>query len=364
MTAISRPWPAARAKYFTACGVPGEAVAAADRFVAAAQQATDRSLYGLKISLGANLFLWHLDAFERDADPTADFIAVFDGATDILQRAQGAAWFGGHFPPSAVKPETSDVGEIYSATWQLLDDEAFFDKTRARMAERLRLNDVDPRDLFGGKVILDAGCGCGNYAAAMAGFGAREVIAIDIGEAGLAFGEQMMARSPYAGTVRFRPGSATAIPLPDNSVDVVWSNSVVHVTGAYEAALAEAARVLKPGGTFFLYVDGKFGLFELLVNSLLSVFGDIPQPLFQHAMAAAGVDAGRIGWMAANFYVPYERRPQAEVEALLRSVGFSNLRQLRRGVAIDQIEQVSQQRPFASLKYGEAQLKYLCRKTA
>jgi hypothetical protein len=39
--------------------------------------------------------------------------------------------------------------------------------------------------------------------------------------------------------------------------------------------------------------------------------------------------------------------------------GFSDIRQLTRGVATDQIEQVTVGLPYARVKYGEAQLKYL-----
>ena len=344
--------------YFTPPGLAPEAYGAARDFVAASHAAKDASLVGLKLSIGTNLFLWHLDGFAGKDDPTAALVEKFRDAAAMLRGAASAKWNIAAFDAPPVAQET--VGVIYSNAWSLLTREDYFEHTFERFLARFQANGIDPKELFRGKVVLDAGCGCGNYAAAIARCGAERVIALDVGEEGLEFGRRMIADSPYRDRIEFGHGSAAQLPLTDRMVDFVWSNSVVHVTGQYEDCLHEAARVLRPGGMYFVYVDGKFGLFELLVNALREAFADVPQPLFHHFLQTLGINPGRITWMAANFYVPYERRPQVEVEALLRGVGFAELRQLRRGVDIDQIEQVSTGQPHAAVKYGEAQLKYLC----
>jgi ubiquinone/menaquinone biosynthesis C-methylase UbiE len=361
MTSIRRPWPSEQSRFFIPEGLPAETVVAADRFAMACQRATDSSLLGLKISLVTNLFLWHLKAFESEIDPIPGFVAAYNEAAEVIENAYRSAWFGHHLG-SNVTDVSRNVGQVYSDAWQLLDRHSYFDQTYDRFLERFIRNGIDPHELFRDKIVLDKGCGCGNYAAAIARCGAKKVIAIDVGESGLTFGQNMIKESVYANIIDFRLGSAAAVPLPDACVDIVWSNSVVHVTGSYENCIAEAARVLRPGGSFFLYVDGKFGLFELLTNTLLCAMDGVPQSLFQHALAEAGVNSGRIGWMVANCYVAYERRPQVEVETLLYNCGFTDLRQLTHGTEFDQIEYVTQGRPFAKIKYGEAQLKYLCRR--
>jgi SAM-dependent methyltransferase len=55
-----------------------------------------------------------------------------------------------------------------------------------------------------------------------------------------------------AGTtnVEFLKGEIEAIPLPDNSVDVIISNCVINLSSEKPRVLAEAFRVLKPGGRF------------------------------------------------------------------------------------------------------------------
>jgi ubiquinone/menaquinone biosynthesis C-methylase UbiE len=50
------------------------------------------------------------------------------------------------------------------------------------------------------------------------------------------------------GNVEFRQGYAEALPVPDGWADVVISNGVLNLMPDKAAALAEMARVLKPGG--------------------------------------------------------------------------------------------------------------------
>jgi arsenite methyltransferase len=50
--------------------------------------------------------------------------------------------------------------------------------------------------------------------------------------------------------VDFLKGEIEHIPLPDNSVDVVISNCVINLSNDKDRVLAEAFRVLKPGGRF------------------------------------------------------------------------------------------------------------------
>jgi arsenite methyltransferase len=56
------------------------------------------------------------------------------------------------------------------------------------------------------------------------------------------------AREAGAGNVEFLKGHIEAIPLPDESVDVIISNCVINLSGDKAAVLAESFRVLRPGG--------------------------------------------------------------------------------------------------------------------
>src|SRR5580698_11105156 len=57
-------------------------------------------------------------------------------------------------------------------------------------------------------------------------------------------------RASGIANVEFLKGEIENIPLPDNSVDVVISNCVINLSADKDRVLAEAYRVLRPGGRF------------------------------------------------------------------------------------------------------------------
>src|SRR4029077_1726875 len=55
-------------------------------------------------------------------------------------------------------------------------------------------------------------------------------------------------RKAGAENVEFLRGEIERIPLPDNLIDVIISNCVINLSADKDRVLAEAFRVLKPGG--------------------------------------------------------------------------------------------------------------------
>lgn len=92
-----------------------------------------------------------------------------------------------------------------------------------------------------GTRLVDVACGSGELSAAAARRGAK-VLGLDFSEAMLA-----LARQRHPG-LEFRSGDAEALDLPAASVDALAMNFGLLHLGQPEAALAEAARVLAPGG--------------------------------------------------------------------------------------------------------------------
>jgi ubiquinone/menaquinone biosynthesis C-methylase UbiE len=112
--------------------------------------------------------------------------------------------------------------------------------------------------------------------------------------------------------VRFLKGIIEAIPLPDNSVDVVISNCVINLSADKGQVLREAYRVLTPGGRFAV--------------SDIVVLGELP-PALRHDMESwAGCVAGALS--------------DATYRSLLQGAGFTDIDiEVTRCYSFDDVDQ-------------------------
>jgi arsenite methyltransferase len=135
--------------------------------------------------------------------------------------------------------------------------------------------------LEAGQTVLDLGSG-----------GGIDVLlsAKRVGPTGKAYGLDMtdemlaLARANQhkagATNVEFLKGHIEAIPLPNESVDVIISNCVINLSSDKDAVLREAFRVLKPGG--------RFAVSDVVVR------GDVPVDIRRNMELWVGCIAGAL----------------------------------------------------------------------
>jgi arsenite methyltransferase len=127
-----------------------------------------------------------------------------------------------------------------------------------------------------GEVVVDLGCGAGIDSV---------LAAVQVGPGGRAIGvdllpdmiERARAFAAEAGVdnVEFHQAEMESLPLPDASVDVVVSNGSINLSARKSRVLAEAHRVLRPGG-------------RLCVTDLTIREEELPAEILTHPSAWAG----------------------------------------------------------------------------
>ena len=151
-------------------------------------------------------------------------------------------------------------------------------------------------DLHPGETVLDLGSGGG----ADVLISARRVaptgnaIGLDMTDEMLALAR---ANAAEAGVdnVEFIKGYIEAIPLPDASVDVVISNCVINLAADKRTVLAEAARVLRPGGRFAVSdVIADTDMDEATRADMAAYTGCIAGALTEEEFRAGLIDAGLV----------------------------------------------------------------------
>ncbi|GAA1761788.1 arsenite methyltransferase [Nonomuraea bangladeshensis] len=161
-------------------------------------------------------------------------------------------------------------------------------------------NPVAVAELRAGQTVLDLGSGGGiDVLLSARRVGPQgTVYGVDASADMLALARRN-AEQAGARNVEFLHGSIERVPLPDQSVDVVISNCVINLSGDKAAVLAEAFRVLRPGG--------RFGVSDVVVDGELDperrraaeqrigcVVGALPVTEYRMLLAAAGFTDVRI----------------------------------------------------------------------
>lgn len=110
-----------------------------------------------------------------------------------------------------------------------------------------------PSIWFGGKAVLDAGCGNGRWSYTLAKLGAA-VTALDRSAAGLKEVERICGAFPGFRAIRHD----LLEPLPTGAAfDFVWNFGVAHHTGWTQRALHNVCNAVRPGGILFTMIYGE-----------------------------------------------------------------------------------------------------------
>ncbi|MBD3410533.1 MAG: methyltransferase domain-containing protein [Ignavibacteriales bacterium] len=181
-----------------------------------------------------------------------------------------------------------------------------FPKTLAKRT-RLILDALpDPN----GTRLIDLGCGAGGYTLALLELG-LDATGVEIDDAKV---EEFRRRAPDRAD-RVTLADLADAPFPDASFDAALLNEVIEHAPDERAALAEARRLLKPGGTLIVFAPNRLYPFE--THGVYRKNSDRRLPFHTPFVPYVPNALARRWWRPwARNYFPWELR------ALVREAGF------------------------------------------
>ncbi len=250
---------------------------------------------------------------------------------------------------------------VYGKTFALYkpnDIEEFIEPLRIRFAK----NHIDPSTTFTGKRCLDAGCGGGRGSIFMLANGASRVQCVDVSTTNIETTTRNL-RDRGFNNFEAHLGTLERLPFTDQTFDFVWCNGVLQHAAVPGTCLAELARVLKVGGSAWIYVYGAGGLYWWCVDQFRRWVADIPTQTCISVLRLMRYSPRYIAEYLDDWKVVYLRTyTEREVVTNLMALGFDTPRRLPFGMSYDTCQRRESHRsdiPWV----GEGDLRYLTAKT-
>lgn len=179
--------------------------------------------------------------------------------------------------------------------------------------------------------ILDLGCGTGRFSESLADHFDAEVVGIDPSEKML----KQAQRKLRDHRVRYQPGCGEAIPLPDDSVDLVFMSMTFHHFRDQVLAARECRRVLRDGATALLRTGSReripsYPYVEFFPESVPIMEDCLPTGAFvQEVFESAGfsmVSSDVIIQQIAPDYETYVEKVSAGADSVLAQLSPADFR--------------------------------------
>ena len=238
--------------------------------------------------------------------------------------------------------ENDPAAESFGFQWRARDSGVFETDTLYGLTKEQELSNffnaygIRPVDLRG-KTVLDAGCGDGGLLELISGYGA-EIVGMDINTS-VSVAYRRCERLP---DVMVLQGDILQPCFQAEAFDFVWCEGVVVHTPDPEKAFRSVSRLVKPGGTLYLWVypSDRLSIYQRIRDWLIAPYL-IPRPILVavcYFLALATLPAFRLTGrnrslrtIAFDFFDNLSPRYQwrykeEEIRCWLTEAGFEDLR--------------------------------------
>ena len=201
-----------------------------------------------------------------------------------------------------------DNHDIGGKTWTM----ELADRVKWFFLEPIRI----PKEELKGKVLLDAGCGNGSQSVAYTEFG-LEVVALDLStglEKGQAF--RNVHKAAKKENVHFIQGDLQKPPLAPDTFDIIHSTGVLHHTPKPLQTFRTLRPLLKPGGTFYVWLYKYENVVTPVVNSMRALTTRIPAGIFAHIADATALPFMGFCWTVNKLGIRRYETPNRKEAAI------------------------------------------------
>lgn len=249
---------------------------------------------------------------------------------------------------------------LWTELWPEYKDR-LHDEYVARYRHRIAVNDLD--GLMAGARCIDAGCGNGGFLFAALEAGAASVAGVDFGVESVEHARAVAKARGVEDRAEFHISPVYTLPFEDGTFDFGFQNGVFHHLDDQDKAIAELARVIKPGGHIWYYVDGAGAIKSDLFDTGVHILRDIPTAFVVQTLSAMNISQGKITHLTDGLNATYAKATWDGLTEQLARHGFDDFRRVVGGFPTDFDHDVVEADPYGREKYGEGNLRLVARKS-
>ena len=123
-----------------------DCINAVNNYFLACRNNKKSTMWAVRMYTSLNLFMWHLDAFEKDQDPNIEFAEKFNKSAELISSAGSKNFFNDVFVSNHNNDDDfeTQVSGLFSDIWVDMSDDIYFD-INGRELQRSRVDDKKDR---------------------------------------------------------------------------------------------------------------------------------------------------------------------------------------------------------------------------
>ena len=250
--------------------------------------------------------------------------------------------------------------ETFSNVWKNFNNQNLKLDGYKLLKRRMEINKTDPKNLIKNKICVDAGCGSGRYSYALYKLGAKKVIGFDKNPKTVSHAKKIFNTKK----IKFHVAENKFPKIQKHSVDFIFSNGVIHHDYKIDEQLKSLSQILKKGGSMWIYVNGKMGLFSQIVDTCRHLLSDVKSYELIWHLNKFIKNKNKIYWYLDYLIPIYFWQDKKQFEKKLKKY-FIIDKFLDKGIKTDQSQILlsSKNKLFNKINFGQGMLKYIVTKS-